>query len=80
MLYTAVFLKLTFQVALVVKNLPDNAGDLRDVGLIPESGIFPWRRKWQRSPVFLPGKSHRQRNLADYSPWGCKESDTTEAT
>ena len=80
MLYTAVVLKLAFQVALVVKNLPDNAGDLRDVGLIPESGRFPWRRKWQRSPVFLPGKSLRQKNLADYSPWGCKESDTTEAT
>ena len=41
MLYTAVVLKLTFQVALVVKNLPDNAGDLRDAGLIPESGRSP---------------------------------------
>ena len=37
-LYTAVFLKLAFQVALVVKNLPDNAGDLRDAGLIPGLG------------------------------------------
>ena len=36
-----------------------------------------WRRKWQPSPVFLPGKSHGQRNLAGYSPWGHKESDTT---
>ena len=37
----------------------------------------PWRRKWQPTPVFLPGKSHRQRNLVGYSSWGCKESDTT---
>ena len=37
---------------------------------------IPWRRKWQPTPLFLPGKSHGQRNLAGYSPWGCKESDT----
>ena len=39
---------------------------------------IPWRRAWQPTPVFLPGKSHRQRSLSGYSPWGCKESDTTE--
>ena len=39
---------------------------------------IPWRRKWQPIPVFLPGESHGQRNLAGYSPWGCKESDTTD--
>ena len=37
-----------------------------------------WRRKWQPTPVFLPGKSHGQRNLVGYSPWGPKELDTTE--
>ena len=37
-----------------------------------------WRRKQQPTPVFLPGKFHGQRSLVDYSPWGCKESDTTE--
>ena len=37
-----------------------------------------WRRKWQPTPVFLPGKSYGQRRLVGYSPWGCKESDTTE--
>ena len=37
-----------------------------------------WRRKWQPTPVFLPGKSHGRRNLVGYSPWGCKESDMTE--
>ena len=37
-----------------------------------------WNRKWQPTPAFLPGKSHGQRSLAGYSPWGRKESDTTE--
>ena len=39
---------------------------------------FPWRRKWQLTPVFLPGEYHGQRSLAGYSSWGHKESDTTE--
>ena len=33
---------------------------------------------WQPTPVFLPGEAHGQRNLAGYTPWGHKESDTTE--
>ena len=37
-----------------------------------------WRRKWQPTPVFVPGKFHGQRNLAGYSPWGGKELDMTE--
>ena len=41
-------------------------------------GKIRWRRKWQSTPVLLPGKSHGQRNLVGYSPWGRKESDTTE--
>ena len=36
------------------------------------------RKKWQPTPVFLPGKSHGQRSLVGYSPRGHKESDTTE--
>ena len=39
---------------------------------------IPWNRKWQPTPVFLPGKLHGQRSLAGYSPWGCRESDTTD--
>ena len=39
-----------------------------------------WRRKWQPTPVFLPGKSYGQRNLVGYSSWSHKESDTTEHT
>ena len=35
----------------------------------------PWRRKWHAPPVFLPGKSHGQRSLAGYSPWGRKQLD-----
>ena len=37
---------------------------------------IPWRRKWQPTTVFWPGKSHGQRSLAGSSPWGCKELDT----
>ena len=44
----------------------------------PWVGKIPWRRNWQLTPVFLPGKSHGQRSLASYSPRGHKESDTTE--
>ena len=39
---------------------------------------IPWRREWQPTPIFLPGESHGQRSLVGCSPWGHKESDTTE--
>ena len=41
-------------------------------------GKISWRRKWQTTPVLLPGKSHGQRSLVGYSSWVHKESDTTE--
>ena len=44
----------------------------------PWVGKIPWRREWQSTPVSLPREFHRQRSLADYSPCGCKGSDTTE--
>ena len=70
-----------FLVASAVKNLPANAGDLRDAGSIPESGRYPGgRRKWQPTLVFLPGEAHGQRSLEGYSPWGHKELDMTEVT
>ena len=47
-------------------------------GLNPWVGKIPWRRKWQSTPVLLPGESHGWRSLVSYSPRGCKESDTTE--
>ena len=40
----------------------------------------PWERAWQSIPVFLPGESLGQRSLVDYSPYGCKEADTTEVS
>ena len=43
----------------------------------PWVGKIPWRRKWQPTPVILPGKFHGQRTLVGYSPWGRKEPDTT---
>ena len=43
-------------------------------------GKIPWRKAWQSTPVFLPGESHKQMNLAGYSPQGHKESDKTIVT
>ena len=40
--------------------------------------MIPWRNKWQSTPVFLPGKSHGQKRLVGYCPWGFKELDRTE--
>ena len=59
------------QVALVVKSLPANAGDVRDRGFDPWVGKIPWRRAGSTTLVFLPGESHGQRSRAGYSPWGC---------
>ena len=49
-------------------------------GFNPWVQKIPWRRKWQPTPVFWPGKSDGQRSLVGYSPWGHKESDLTEHT
>ena len=58
-----------------VKASARNAGDL---GSIPGLARLPWRRKWQPTPLFLPGESHGRRSLVDYSPRGRKEWGTTE--
>ena len=44
----------------------------------PWVGKIPWSKKWQPTPVFLPVLFPGQQNLVSYSPWGHKESDTTE--
>ena len=44
------------------------------------STFMHWRRKWQPTPVFLPGESQGRGSLVGCSPWGCTESDTTVAT
>ena len=48
------------------------AGDTGGLGSIPGSGSFPWRKKWQSTPVFLSGESHGQRSLVGHSPQGHK--------
>ena len=60
----------------MVKNPPAKAGHSHS---IPGSGRPPGGGAWQPTPVFLPRESYGQRSLAGYSPWGRKESDTTEA-
>ena len=68
------------QVALVVKNPPANAGDVKRWKFDPWVRKIPWRKAGQPTPLFLPGESQGQRSLAGYSPWGRKELGTTEAT
>jgi len=57
-----------------IKNPPANAGD--DAEINPWVGKIPWRKKWQPTPAFLPGKSHEQRSLVGYSPYGSWKSQT----
>ena len=57
-----------------VKRLPA----MQKPGFHPRVGKSPWRRKWQPTPVSLPGESHGRRSLVGYSPRGRKESDRTE--
>ena len=49
-----------------------SAYQCRRRGFDPWVGNIPWRRKWQLTPVFLPGKFHGQRSLVDYSLWSHK--------
>ena len=55
----------------------ESARQAGDTGFHPCVRKIPWRRKWQPTPVFLPGDFHGQRNLEGYSSWGHKGSDTT---
>ena len=56
------------QAVLVLKSPPADAGRLKRYRFDPWVGKIPWRRALQPTPVFLPGESHGQRNLAGYSP------------
>ena len=60
----------------VVNNLLANAGEAKDAGSIPWVRKIPWRRKWQPTPLYLPGNFHGQRSLAGYSPWGHTHAGT----
>ena len=66
------------QVALMVKNLPANAGDIRDMGSIPGLGRFPAGGHGSPFQYSCLKESHGQRSLEGYSPWGGKELDITE--
>ena len=61
-------------VAQMVKRLPT----MQETRVLSLGREDPWRRKWQPTPVSLPGESHGWRSLVGYSPWGYKESDMTE--
>ena len=51
---------------------------MQEMEFDPWVGKIPWRRKWQPTPVFLPGKFHGQMSLAGYTLKGHKELDMTE--
>ena len=66
-----------------IQGFPDGSNgrvclQCRRPGFNPWVGKMPWRRKWQPTPVFLPGGPHGQRSLAGYSPWDCTESEMTK--
>jgi len=67
------FRNLRFPGGSAVKNPPAK----QEMRFDPWVGKIPRRRKWQPTPVFLLGKSHRQKSVAGYSPWCHKESDMT---
>ena len=66
------------------KSILDNNNEDINVHCSHQCFCFPqcliWRRQWHPTPVLLPGKSYGRRSLVGCSPWGCKESDTTEGT
>ena len=68
------------QGALVVKNPPVNAGEVRDSGLIPGSRRFPGEELGNPLQYSCLGNPHGQRSLGGYSPWGHNESDMTDVT
>ena len=60
--------------AQMLKHLPT----MQEAWVQSLGGKIIWRRKWQSIPVLVPGKSHGCKRVVGYSPWGLKESDTTE--
>ena len=64
---------LQYSWASLLAQMVKNLSAMQETGFDPWVGTIPWRRAWQPTPVFLPGESHGQRSLVDYSPWGHKE-------
>ena len=73
-----------FKIVYIVLGFPRWHGDKEPAFQCRRLGFDPWvrkipcRKKWQPTPVFLPGESHTQRSLVVYSPWGCRELNRTE--
>ena len=63
----------------VLNNLPAMQ-EMQETQVQSQGQNLPWRKKWQSTPVFLPGKSHGERSLAGYSPWGHKRVRQNLAT
>ena len=68
------------QMALVVKNMLANAGDIRDAGSIPRSGRSPGGEHDNPLQYSCLENLHEEKSLAGFSSWGCKESHMIEAT
>ena len=62
-----------FQSNSLVGQMVKNLSAMQETRFYPCVGKISWRRKWQPTPVFLPGKSHGWRSLVGYSSWGRKE-------
>ena len=69
---------ITFGWAFIVAQTVENLPVVQETRIWSLDGKMHWRREWQPTPVFSPGKLHGQRSLVGYGPWGCKESDKTE--
>ena len=67
-----------FSVGTVIKDFACQCWRCKRLGFDFWVGKIPWRRKWQSTPVYLPGKPHEQRSLVGYSTWDGQESDVTE--
>ena len=69
---------LTLNESSLVSQTVENLPAMQETWAQSLSQKIPWKREHQPTPVFLPGKSYRERSLAGCSPWGCKKSDTTD--
>ena len=74
---TSTFIKSKYGASLVADS-EESTCNSGDPGSIPGSERSPGEGKWLPTPVFLPGEFRGQRSLVGYSPWGCKELDTTK--
>ena len=64
----------------MIKNPPASSQEIPETWVQSWVGKTPWSKKWQWAIVFLSGNFHGERSRESYSPWSCKESDTTEPT